>query len=174
MRKIPSVAAVVLAAGGLAATAACSSSTSSHPAGAAGKSTASSSAAPAAESSSPTASASSAAAAGVENGGDVEIVKTGYRSDFDLTPGKNTYVVDWKITNHGTGPADYVVLVDFLDASGDKIGGTGFNPAGMTVGAGKTATGEAFPLPAEMNNHEADLGKIGSVKVTQVMRTPKA
>ncbi|CAM5666629.1 hypothetical protein SAVIM338S_06917 [Streptomyces avidinii] len=98
---------------------------------------------------------------------DVALTRQG-RQDHDVW-GKNAYAVTYKITNSGTGAADYFARIEFLDKDGDFLGSTG--ALAERLGPGKSSTGEVAPVPAEITN--GTLGDIATAKVSEVDRTPK-
>ncbi|MFC8124457.1 hypothetical protein [Streptomyces sp. NPDC057302] len=96
--------------------------------------------------------------------GDAKLTKVG-REDDDVW-GKNAYVVHYAITNHGEGPGDYQVSVEFLDKDGDVLGSTGVGTE--KLGEGKTSKGGTVPLKEELTNGK--LSDIKDARITEVTR----
>lgn len=96
---------------------------------------------------------------------DVRITKAGVE-DHEVW-GRGAYVVHYKITNRGDGPADYIAEIEVLDADGDHLGQTGVTAD--KLGAGKSKEGDIGLLAAEVENGK--LGDIASARVSKVDRT---
>lgn len=105
------------------------------------------------------------AAEGDDASGDVKITSSGVK-DHEVW-GPDAYVVEYTITNHGKGAADYFAQFEFLDKDGDVLGSTGVTAD--KLGAGKTKTGDAAPLDVEIENGK--IADIQDVRVSQVDRT---
>ncbi|MEU8870498.1 FxLYD domain-containing protein [Streptomyces javensis] len=103
--------------------------------------------------------------AGRDTTKDVRITRSGFE-DHEVW-GPHAYVVHYKITNHGSGRADYFAQFEFLDADGDRLGTTGVTAD--KLGAGKTKAADAAPLDVEIENGK--IADIKSVRVSQVDRT---
>ena len=151
------LAAAAVAVTGVVALSACSSSSGSSD-GAKGTPSESS---PAASS----AVATHAAAPADPATRDVRITKAGFVDDEVY--GAHAYVVHYTITNHGPGPANYFVGLDFRDKDGDHLGGTGVTAD--QLGVGKSKTDRTAPLDVEIQNGK--ISDIRSVRVSEVQRT---
>ncbi|RZF02856.1 hypothetical protein C0R05_32090 [Streptomyces albidoflavus] len=106
-----------------------------------------------------------------EAGADVatrDVILTGSGVEDHEVWGPGAYVVKYKITNAGRGPADYFVQLEFLDKDGDVLGTTGVGAE--KLGEGKSHAGDTAPVSAEIRNGQ--ISDIRSVKVATVERTP--
>lgn len=95
----------------------------------------------------------------------MQIVRSGFEDNE--TWGDHAYVVHYKITNRGTGAADYFASLEFLDKDGDVLGSTGVTAD--KLGAGKVNEGDTAPLAEEIGNGK--VSDIKSVRVASVERT---
>lgn len=96
---------------------------------------------------------------------DAKITGSGFE-DHEVW-GDHAYVTRYAITNHGKGAANYFVQFEYLDADGDVLGSTGVTAD--KLGEGKTNTGDAAPLDAEIPNGK--IADIKSVRISNVERT---
>ncbi|MER7835301.1 hypothetical protein ABTY98_05160 [Streptomyces sp. NPDC096040] len=95
---------------------------------------------------------------------DVKLVKQGWENH--PVWGDHAYVVHWTLTNTQAKAGNYFAGIDFLDRDGDVLGSTGVTAE--KLGPGKTAKGDASPLPAEITNGK--MAEIKTARVSEVQR----